>query len=150
MPTTPLVGEGGKCLDRGADDNTNGSKVDIYTRNGTSGQSWSHLADATLRAAGKCLDAKAAGTTDGTRKQLTAALPQLPDPIPLIYGSATGWALDMRQTQTITADVTPALLAVVTHISSRRARTPRPQAESSFPIGYPPRVRNEYSAYEGN
>ncbi|WP_329361816.1 glycoside hydrolase family 3 C-terminal domain-containing protein [Streptomyces sp. NBC_00669] len=70
VPTTPLIGQGGKCLDLGADDNTNGSKVDIYTCNGTSGQSWSHLADGTLRAAGKCLDAKAAGTTDGTLIQI--------------------------------------------------------------------------------
>ncbi|WP_329173065.1 glycoside hydrolase family 3 C-terminal domain-containing protein [Streptomyces sp. NBC_01477] len=70
VPTTPLVGQGGKCLDLGADDNTNGAKVDIYTCNGTSGQSWSHLADGTLRAAGKCLDVKAAGTANGAAIQI--------------------------------------------------------------------------------
>lgn len=44
--------------------------VDICTGKGTSGQSRSHLADGTLRTAGKCLDVKAAGTADGTHIQI--------------------------------------------------------------------------------
>ncbi|ACU75716.1 glycoside hydrolase family 3 domain protein [Catenulispora acidiphila DSM 44928] len=70
VPTVPYVGQGGKCLDLAADDNTNGAKVEIYTCNNTSGQSWSHLADGTLRSAGKCMDVKGAGTANGTLVQI--------------------------------------------------------------------------------
>lgn len=66
LPTTPLVGQSGLCLDLAAADNANGTKVDVYTCNGTSAQSWTEQADGTVRTSGKCLDVAAGGTTNGT------------------------------------------------------------------------------------
>ncbi|MFC1414327.1 glycoside hydrolase family 3 C-terminal domain-containing protein [Streptacidiphilus sp. N1-12] len=66
VPATPLVGVGGLCLDLAGDNNTDGSKVEVYTCNGTNGQEWSEASNGTVQAAGKCLDAKAGGTADGT------------------------------------------------------------------------------------
>ncbi|SCE47735.1 beta-glucosidase [Streptomyces sp. DvalAA-14] len=62
----PLVGFGGLCLDLSSDNNADGSKVDVYTCNGTNGQEWTEQADGTVQAAGKCLDVKSAGTANGT------------------------------------------------------------------------------------
>jgi beta-glucosidase len=67
---TPLVGVGGLCLDLSSDSNTDGSKVDVYTCNGTNGQEWTEASNSTVQTAGKCLDVKAAGTTDGTLVEL--------------------------------------------------------------------------------
>jgi beta-glucosidase len=62
---TPLVGAGGICLDLAGDSNADGSKVEVYTCNGTNGQQWAEEADGTLQADGKCLDVSAAGTANG-------------------------------------------------------------------------------------
>lgn len=70
VPTTPLIGNGGSCLDLAADNNTNGTKVELYHCNGTNGQQWTQEPDGTVRADGKCLDVKSAGTADGTPVQL--------------------------------------------------------------------------------
>ncbi|CAG6390735.1 ricin-type beta-trefoil lectin domain protein [Streptomyces cocklensis] len=70
VPVTPLVGQGGKCLDLASDDNTDGAKVQIYDCNGTGAQTWSYTSsDKALRnpASGKCLDVPAAVTTPGTQ-----------------------------------------------------------------------------------
>ena len=40
MATTPLVGYQGLCLDLTGDSNTDGTKVEVYTCNGTNGQQW--------------------------------------------------------------------------------------------------------------
>ncbi len=56
IPATPLVGFSGLCLDLAADNNTNGTKVEIYTCNGTNGQQWTPEPDGTIRVAGKCLE----------------------------------------------------------------------------------------------
>ena len=66
VPTTPLVGLSGLCLDLAAANNANKTKVDVYTCNGTSAQQWTELADGTIRTEGKCLDVTSAGTANGT------------------------------------------------------------------------------------
>jgi beta-glucosidase len=66
IATTPLVGYQGLCLDVTGDSNTDGTKVEIYTCNGTDGQQWTELADGTVRADGKCLDVTSGGTANGT------------------------------------------------------------------------------------
>ena len=63
---TPLVGYGGLCLDVTGDNNTDGTKVEVYTCNGTDGQQWSEQADGTVRADGKCLDVVSGGTANGS------------------------------------------------------------------------------------
>jgi beta-glucosidase len=70
VPTTPLVNANGLCLDLPGDNNTNATKAEIYTCNGTAGQQWTVQPDGTVRADGKCLDVAAGGTTDGTGVQI--------------------------------------------------------------------------------
>jgi len=66
IATTPLVGYKGLCLDVAGDSNTDGTKVEIYTCNGTNGQQWTQRSDGTVRADGKCLDVAGGGTANGT------------------------------------------------------------------------------------
>ncbi|SEO87234.1 beta-glucosidase [Actinacidiphila rubida] len=70
VPALPLVGYQGLCLDLSADNNTDSTKVEVYTCNGTNGQEWAEMSDGTVRAAGKCLDVQSAGTANGTPVQL--------------------------------------------------------------------------------
>jgi beta-glucosidase len=70
VPTTPLVGYHGLCLDLAGDNNTNFTKVEIYTCNGTNGQQWTEESNGTVRADGKCLDIKGGGTANGTTVDL--------------------------------------------------------------------------------
>jgi beta-glucosidase len=64
--TTPLVGYQGLCLDLTGDNNTDGTKVEIYTCNGTNGQQWTEEPNGTVHADGKCLDVTGGGTANGT------------------------------------------------------------------------------------
>ncbi|HEY3734001.1 MAG TPA: glycoside hydrolase family 3 C-terminal domain-containing protein [Streptosporangiaceae bacterium] len=66
IATTPLVGYQGLCLDLSGDNNTNGTKVEIYTCNGTNGQQWTEEPNGTIHADGKCLDVIGGGTANGT------------------------------------------------------------------------------------
>ena len=50
VATTPLVGYQGLCLDLTGDSNTNGTKVEIYTCNGTNGQQWTEEPGGTIPA----------------------------------------------------------------------------------------------------
>lgn len=63
-------GIAGKCLDVNGANSANGTPVDIWTCNGSAGQTWSAPSDGTLRALGKCLDATARGTANGTKIEL--------------------------------------------------------------------------------
>ena len=63
---TPLDGYQGLCLDVAGDSNADGSKVDIYTCNGTDGQQWTIEPNGTIQADGKCLDVTGGGTANGT------------------------------------------------------------------------------------
>ncbi|MGA5299784.1 family 16 glycoside hydrolase [Nucisporomicrobium flavum] len=67
--TGTVTGIGGKCLDVAGGANADKTKVQIYTCNNSSAQSWTRDGD-TLRALGKCLDIDNAGTADGTKVQL--------------------------------------------------------------------------------
>jgi beta-glucosidase len=66
IAATPLVGYEGLCLDVAGDSNTSGTKVDVYTCNGTDGQQWTEDPDGTVRADGACLDVEGGGTANGT------------------------------------------------------------------------------------
>jgi beta-glucosidase len=68
--TAPLVGYQGLCLDLPGDSNTDGTKAEIYTCNGTDGQQWTEEANGTIHADGKCLDVTGGGTADGALVQL--------------------------------------------------------------------------------
>ncbi|MBM9502995.1 SGNH/GDSL hydrolase family protein [Actinacidiphila acididurans] len=63
-------GIAGKCLDIGGGNSANGTAADIWTCNGSAGQTWSARSDGTLQALGKCLDATARGTANGTKIEL--------------------------------------------------------------------------------
>ncbi|SDN46049.1 glycoside hydrolase family 3 C-terminal domain-containing protein [Actinacidiphila guanduensis] len=66
----PITGYQGLCLDVAGANSADGTKVDVYTCNGTAAQQWTVGADQTVRALGKCLDVTAAGTANGTKVQL--------------------------------------------------------------------------------
>ena len=65
-----ITGLGGKCVDVAGASTANGTKVQLYTCNGTAAQQWTVGTDGTIRALGKCMDVTAAGTADGTKVQL--------------------------------------------------------------------------------
>jgi beta-glucosidase len=66
IATTPLVGYQGLCLDLPGDSNTDGTKAEIWTCNGTNGQQWTEEPNGTVHADGKCLDVTGGGTANGT------------------------------------------------------------------------------------
>jgi beta-glucosidase len=72
VASTPLVGYQGLCLDVTGDSDANGTKVEIYTCNGTDGQQWTVEPDGTVRADGSCLDVTSGGTANGTLVDLYA------------------------------------------------------------------------------
>ena len=66
--TGPITGSG-KCVDVAGSATADGTRVQVYTCNGTGAQTWT-VNGSTLRALGKCLDVSGGGTADGTRVQL--------------------------------------------------------------------------------
>jgi beta-glucosidase len=66
VATTPLVGYQGLCLDLSGDNNTNSTKVEVYTCNGTNGQQWTEEPGGTIHADGKCLDVIGGATGNGS------------------------------------------------------------------------------------
>jgi len=70
--TGPIVGLANKCLDVAGASTLDGTKVQLYTCNGTNAQQWTATANSTgtVKALGKCLDVSAGGTANGTRVQL--------------------------------------------------------------------------------
>ncbi|MEW2445776.1 family 16 glycoside hydrolase [Micromonospora marina] len=64
-----ITGIGGKCLDVSNSGTADGTKIQLYTCNGTDAQKWTRVGD-TLRALGKCLDVDKGGTANGTKVQL--------------------------------------------------------------------------------
>nr|BFE50842.1 lectin [Saccharothrix mutabilis subsp. capreolus] len=65
----PIVGAGGKCVDVAGGATADGTKVQLWTCNGSAAQTWTRSGQ-TWRALGKCLDVSGAGTADGTKVQL--------------------------------------------------------------------------------
>ncbi|HEY0449182.1 MAG TPA: ThuA domain-containing protein [Actinophytocola sp.] len=67
--TGPITGIGGKCVDISASATADGTKIQLYTCNGTGAQTWT-VSGSTLTALGKCLDVSGGGTADNTKVQL--------------------------------------------------------------------------------
>ncbi|MFC5924370.1 ricin-type beta-trefoil lectin domain protein [Micromonospora vulcania] len=64
-----ITGVGGKCLDIDNAGTADGTKIQLWTCNGTGAQTWSRVGE-TYRALGKCLDVDNGGTANGTKVQL--------------------------------------------------------------------------------
>ena len=67
--TGPIVGLANKCLDVNGGATADGTKIQLYTCNGSAAQSWT-VAGSTVKALGKCLDVAGGGTANGTKVQL--------------------------------------------------------------------------------
>ncbi|MFJ2257037.1 PQQ-dependent sugar dehydrogenase [Streptomyces sp. NPDC087844] len=68
--TGEVKGVNGKCLDIDNAQTADGTKVQIWTCNGSTAQKWTTGSDSTLKALGKCLDISGGATADGTKVQL--------------------------------------------------------------------------------
>jgi beta-glucosidase len=71
-PTGAVTGYEGLCLDVAGANTANGTKVDVYTCNGTNAQQWTVETNSTIQALGKCLDVTSGGTANGTLVDLYA------------------------------------------------------------------------------
>jgi len=99
IASTPLVGYEGLCLDVTGDANTNGTKVEVYTCNGTNGQQWTEEPNGTIHADGACLDVVGGGTANGTLVDLyqcngTGAQVWQPQPDGALLNPQSGACLD--------------------------------------------------------
>ena len=65
-----ITGLAGKCVDVQGSGTADGTRVQLYTCNGTGAQTWTWAADGSVRALGKCLDVSGGSTADGARVQL--------------------------------------------------------------------------------
>ncbi|MFE2009065.1 ThuA domain-containing protein [Streptomyces sp. NPDC059491] len=68
--TGEVKGVNGKCLDVDNAQTADGTKIQLWTCNGTGAQRWTVSADSTVKALGKCLDVSGGGSADGTKVQL--------------------------------------------------------------------------------
>ncbi|WP_411075641.1 ThuA domain-containing protein [Streptomyces sp. cmx-4-7] len=68
--TGEVKGVNGKCLDVDNAGTADGTKIQLWTCNGSAAQKWTVAADGTVRALGKCLDVSGGGSADGTKVQL--------------------------------------------------------------------------------
>ncbi|MER5963523.1 lectin [Streptomyces sp. NPDC002057] len=68
--TGEVKGANGKCLDVDGGAVADGTKVQLWTCNGSAAQKWTVAADGSLGALGKCLDVAGGGTADGTAIRL--------------------------------------------------------------------------------
>nr|WP_238419726.1 lectin [Streptomyces taklimakanensis] len=92
-------GVNGKCLDVDGGGTADGTRVQLWSCNGTGAQQWTLPGDGTLRALGKCLDVSGGGTADGTRVQLwscngTGAQRWAPQPDGTVRNPQSGKCLD--------------------------------------------------------
>ncbi len=65
-----ISGYGGKCVDVAAANPANGTRVQLYTCNGSAAQRWIVGTDGTMTSLGKCLDVASAGTANGSKVQI--------------------------------------------------------------------------------
>jgi hypothetical protein len=68
--TGAIVGLAGKCLDVSGAGTWDGTKIQIWTCNGSNAQNWTITPGSTIKALGKCLDVAGGGTANGTKAQL--------------------------------------------------------------------------------
>ncbi|WP_328475263.1 PQQ-dependent sugar dehydrogenase [Actinoplanes sp. NBC_00393] len=97
----PVKGLAGKCLDVAGAATADGTKIQLYTCNGTAAQHWSRQGQ-TFRALGKCLDVAGGATANGTKAQLwtcngTGAQNWAPQSDGTIRNPASGRCLDVSQ-----------------------------------------------------
>lgn len=67
--SSAIVGLANKCLDVNGAGTADGTKIQLWTCNGSAAQAWTRTGQ-TWRALGKCLDVSGAGTANGTKVQL--------------------------------------------------------------------------------
>lgn len=65
-----ITGVGGKCVDVNGANPADGTKIQLWTCNGTAAQAWTLPGDGTIRALGKCMDVKGGATANGTPVQV--------------------------------------------------------------------------------
>ncbi|MGW5787230.1 ThuA domain-containing protein [Streptomyces sp. NPDC003757] len=94
-------GVNGKCLDVDGAQTADGTRIQLWTCNNTSAQTWTTTGTGTgaLKALGKCLDISGGATTDGTRIQLwtcngTGAQTWSPQPDGTLRNPQSGKCLD--------------------------------------------------------
>ncbi|MFH9954086.1 ThuA domain-containing protein [Streptomyces roseolus] len=95
----PVKGVNGKCLDVDNSQSTDGTKIQLWTCNGTGAQTWTIAGDGTVKALGKCLDVSGGGSADGTKIQLwtcngTGAQKWAPQPDGTVRNPRSGKCLD--------------------------------------------------------
>jgi hypothetical protein len=95
----PIVGLASKCVDVRNGATADGTKIQLYTCNGTASQAWARNGQ-TWRALGKCLDIAGGGTADGTLVQLwtcngTAAQNWVPGASSALINPSSGKCLDV-------------------------------------------------------
>ncbi|BBH68652.1 glycosyl hydrolase [Actinoplanes sp. OR16] len=100
-PSGPIRGLAGKCLDVAGGASSDGTKVQLYSCNGTAAQNWTRSGN-TVRALGKCLDVAGGGTANGTKAQLwtcnaTAAQNWSPQADGSLRNPQSGRCLDVSQ-----------------------------------------------------
>ncbi|HET6532673.1 MAG TPA: PQQ-dependent sugar dehydrogenase [Actinoplanes sp.] len=66
----PIRGLAGKCLDVAGGNTADGTKIQLYTCNGTVAQQWTVTPNGPVKALGKCLDVAGGATASGTKAQL--------------------------------------------------------------------------------
>jgi chitinase len=64
-----ITGYGGKCVDVTGASTANGTKIELFTCNGTGAQQWT-VSGGTVQALGKCMDVTGASTANGAKVQL--------------------------------------------------------------------------------
>ncbi len=64
------VGGSGKCLNDPQAKTADGTRVNLWSCDGSSNQKWTVVQDGTIRVLGKCLDVAAEGKSNGTKLQL--------------------------------------------------------------------------------
>jgi glucose/arabinose dehydrogenase/PKD repeat protein len=66
----PIRGLASKCLDVDNGGTADGTKIQLYTCNGSTAQNWTVTANGPIKALGKCLDVAGGATANGTKAQL--------------------------------------------------------------------------------
>ncbi|MFF3348877.1 PQQ-dependent sugar dehydrogenase [Streptomyces sp. NPDC002779] len=65
-----IKGVNGKCLDVDGGSTADGTKIQLWTCNNSTAQTWTPAADGSIKALGKCLDISGGASADGTKIQL--------------------------------------------------------------------------------
>ncbi|MEU4419584.1 ThuA domain-containing protein [Actinoplanes sp. NPDC024001] len=97
----PIKGLAGKCLDVSGAATADGTKIQLWTCNGSGAQNWTRQGS-TFRALGKCLDVAGGATANGTKVQLwtcngTGAQNWAPQADGTIRNPQSGRCLDVSQ-----------------------------------------------------